>query len=158
MGRARTQWRVPRILRPAIRNRGRYNLKGVDNNKTAVLVENQGRVETSLITPSVAGALARTDVAEVRYREARIVHWDNVARRMDSHKGLGRSYHRRLAEIFGFLVPKGSRVLELGCAQGDLLAGLGTSVGGGIYFSARNVEPAGRENPNLQVFEDDGPR
>ncbi len=130
-------------------------MKGVDNNKTAVLVENQGRVETSLITPSVAGALARTDVAEVRYREARIVHWDNVARRMDSHKGLGRSYHRRLAEIFGFLVPKGSRVLELGCAQGDLLAALEPSIGVGIDFSAEMIERAERKHPNLQFIEAD---
>src|SRR5260370_33376492 len=127
MGRARTQWRVPRILRPAIRNRGRYNLKGVDNNKTAVSVENQGRVETSLIAPSVAGALAQTDVAEVRYREARIVHWDTVAQRMASHKGLGRSYHRRLGGSLRFQRPQAARGTEPGVLSAAYLARRETS-------------------------------
>src|SRR5882724_4090465 len=76
------------------------------------------------------------DFAELSYQAARTAHWDKVARWMDSHRGLGGAYQRRLAEIYGFFVPTGSRVLEIGCARGDLLAALRPSYGLGIDFSS----------------------
>lgn len=130
-------------------------MKSVDNQENAVRVENQDRVKPSVLTLPVVRATAQTDVAEVRYRQARIAHWDSVARRMDSHQGLGRSYHRRLAQILRFLVPKGRRVLEIGCAQGDLLAALEPSMGVGIDFSAEMIERAERKHPQLRFIEAD---
>ena len=59
---------------------------------------------------------------EIDNRRNRIGHWDDYARRTAHHIGLGRYYHRRLAAVYGFLVPPGRRVLELGCGRGDLLA------------------------------------
>jgi len=82
-------------------------------------------------------------------------HWNSVARRMDSHKGLGGPYHRRLAQILKFLVPKGKRVLEIGCAQGDLLAALEPAVGVGIDFSAEMVQRAEQKHPHLHFVEAD---
>ena len=73
--------------------------------------------------------------ATARYTQARVAHWDQVARWMDGHKGLGGAYQRRLAGLYGHLVPKGKRVLEIGCAQGDLLAALEPVVGVGVDFS-----------------------
>ena len=49
----------------------------------------------------------KKDIASVHYKKARIDHWDNVARRMETWRGYGGYYHRRLEEIFQFLTPLG---------------------------------------------------
>src|SRR5262245_22193469 len=49
-----------------------------------------------------------------------------------------------------FLVPEGSRVLDLGCGIGDLLAALKPSTGVGVDFSAAMLEQASRRHPHLQ--------
>lgn len=48
-----------------------------------------------------------------------------------------------------FLVPEGSRVLELGCGTGHLLAALRPSAGVGVDISARMVEQARAAHPDL---------
>jgi SAM-dependent methyltransferase len=92
------------------------------------------------------------DLAEIRYRNERIAHWDKVASWLDTHVGLGGSYHRRLAELYRFFVPPQSRVLELGCARGDLLAALNPSVGVGVDFSTSMIERARSRHPHLQFL------
>ena len=57
------------------------------------------------------------DEAAERYQSERRTHWDSVARQDEA--SWGSYYHERLAEIYRHLVPRGSRVLELGCSQGD---------------------------------------
>jgi len=57
-------------------------------------------------------------------------------------KGWGGAYHRRLAEIYGFLVSSGASVLELGCATGDLLAALRPSRGLGVDFAENMLSVA----------------
>lgn len=49
-----------------------------------------------------------------------------------------------------FLVPEGARILELGCGNGHLLAGLSPSYGVGIDFSARNIQIAESHHPHLE--------
>ena len=71
-----------------------------------------------------------------RYNESRIANWDYVARKMDFWRGLSGYYHRRLAEVYQTLVVPGQKVLELGCAQGDLLASLKPTFGIGVDFSS----------------------
>ena len=60
------------------------------------------------------------DPARERYRQARSAHWDAIACKMDTWKGWGRYYHRRIQQVCQFLVSPGQRVLEVGCAQGEL--------------------------------------
>jgi SAM-dependent methyltransferase len=66
-----------------------------------------------------------------------------------------RYYYRDLERFFRFVVPPGSRVLELGCGTGELLASLQPSSGVGIDLSpemvriAREGHPAARF-PNLE--------
>jgi len=95
------------------------------------------------------------DFAELSYQAARTAHWDKVARWMDSHRGLGGAYQRRLAEIYGFFVPTGSRGLEIGCARGDLLAALRPSYGLGIDFSSEMIERARVRHPELKFVQAD---
>jgi len=95
------------------------------------------------------------DAAQASYRQARRAHWDQVARRMDRGAGWGAYYHRRLVQIYQFLVPPGQRVLEIGCAQGDLLAALEPQVGVGVDFSGEMIRRAERRHPKLRFVQAD---
>ncbi|MEJ5225432.1 MAG: class I SAM-dependent methyltransferase, partial [Anaerolineales bacterium] len=95
------------------------------------------------------------DPAGRRYFEARQAHWDGVARLRDSWRGLGGAYHRRLADVYRFLVPPGQRVLELGCGTGDLLAALRPAEGVGVDFSAEMICRAAQKHPGLTFIQSD---
>jgi len=90
-----------------------------------------------------------------RYLAARREHWDAFARRLDSWAGWDRYYHRRLGQIYQFLVAPGQRVLEIGCAQGNLLAELKPSVGVGVDFSGEMIRRASRLHPELSFIQAD---
>ena len=94
-----------------------------------------------------------TDAAAVRFRHERQTHWDEIARQPAS--ALGGYYHQRLTQIYQFLVAPGQRVLELGCAQGDLLASLKPAVGVGVDFSAAMLERARQRHPHLRYVQTD---
>jgi SAM-dependent methyltransferase len=51
---------------------------------------------------------------------------------------------------FSFLIPEGSRVLQLGCGIGDLLAAVKPSYGVGIDFSEAMLEEAKRLHPEYE--------
>ncbi len=89
------------------------------------------------------------------YRKARKNRWDDIARKMDSWKGLGTFYHKRLVEVYRFRVPPGQRVLELGCGKGDLLAALKPSIGVGVDFSHEMIERARKRHPGCTFIEAD---
>ena len=84
-----------------------------------------------------------------RYRRERIAHWDQTAGRKDAPDRPAAFYHALLRRYFRFLVPEGSRVLELGCANGDLLAAVKPSFGVGVDFSVEMIRLASRKHPNL---------
>ncbi len=90
------------------------------------------------------------------YQQARRSHWDAVARKMESWTGWGKAYHKRLAQIYGFWVAPGQRVLEVGCGSGDLLAALRPSCGVGVDFSAEMVQRARVLHPDIEFIEADG--
>ncbi len=89
------------------------------------------------------------------YRARRIAHWDGVATARTSPRGAARAYHARLEHVYRFLVRPGLRVLELGCADGDLLAAVQPAVGVGVDFSASTLERARRKHPHLQFVQAD---
>src|SRR5438132_576759 len=94
--------------------------------------------------------ISTSDATARYYQQERIAHWDAVARWMDTHPDLSGGYQRRLAQIYEFFVPRGKRVLELGCAQGDLLASLDPSRGVGVDFSTEMIERARSKHPHLE--------
>ena len=83
------------------------------------------------------------------YKEKRARHWDQLAQRMDSWQGWGGAYHKRLHQVYQFLIPPGQRVLEVGCGQGELLSAVKPAKGVGIDFSAEMVERARQKHPEL---------
>ncbi len=91
-------------------------------------------------------------IAEINYRQSRREHNDQTALSMDRWKGLGGYYHRRLTDVYSFLVAPGQRVLEVGCGQGDLLANLQPGVGVGLDLSIEMVKRAVSRHPDLCFF------
>lgn len=62
-------------------------------------------------------------------------------------------YYRKITEYFRFIVPEGSRVLEIGSGDGDLLAALKPSRGLGIEASPKFVEISKKSHPHLEFQE-----
>lgn len=88
--------------------------------------------------------------AALRYRQQRLQYWNGyVGRRASAY------YHRRLTEVYRFLVRPHSRVLELGCGSGDLLAALEPAEGVGLDFSPHLLEQAKSCHPQLRFVESD---
>lgn len=95
------------------------------------------------------------DTQEKNYQKARIDHWNAVARMMDTWRGCGGYYHRRIEEVYQFIVEPGKRVVEIGCAQGDLLASLKPSYGVGVDFSSEMIARARKRYPELEFIQAD---
>lgn len=89
------------------------------------------------------------DKAQINYQQARMAYWDSLARRMDTRTSWGRYYRQRLMEIYQFLIAPGQRVIEIGCAQGDLLAAVRPSLGVGVDFSVEMIQRATQRHPRL---------
>ena len=95
------------------------------------------------------------DPAANAYQQARTAHWDSVARKRDSWQGWGKWYHRRLHEIYRFHVSPNQNVLEVGCAEGHLLAFLRPARGVGIDFSEEMLQRARKSYPELAFLHAD---
>ena len=81
-------------------------------------------------------------------KHSRSEHWEQIWR--DSSTSWGGYYHRWLQRVYGFIIPKGARVLELGCGSGDLLGSLEPRYGLGIDFSPSAIEKARNKHPRLR--------
>jgi hypothetical protein len=92
---------------------------------------------------------------QTEYRQARVAHWDEFAQKMDAWTDWGRYYHKRLAEIYQLLVPPGQRVVEIGCAKGDLLAAVKPSLGVGVDFSAEMIRLGKKRHPQFSFVQID---
>lgn len=79
-------------------------------------------------------------------------HWNKVALKMRKWQGWGGYYHRRLNEIYSHVIPFGASVLELGCGNGDLLAGLKPKIGVGVDFSPEMIALATEKHPGLRFL------
>ncbi len=95
------------------------------------------------------------DSAGQDYQQTRISHWDSIANKRDTWQGLGIWYHRRLAEIYRFYVSSNLRVLEIGCADGRLLANLKPARGVGVDFSEEMIRRAKEHHPDLEFIHAD---
>lgn len=80
-------------------------------------------------------------------KPTRSEHWEQVWQ--NSSSSWGAYYHRWLQRVYGFVVPKGARVLELGCGSGDLLGSLQPVHGVGIDFAPSAIAKARSKYPDL---------
>jgi SAM-dependent methyltransferase len=95
------------------------------------------------------------DEAGILYQQTRIANWNSIAQKRDHWLGMGRWYHRRLAEIYRYLVNPNQRVLEIGCGAGNLLASLQPSRGVGIDFSPEMITRAIKNHPEFEYHQID---
>jgi ubiquinone/menaquinone biosynthesis C-methylase UbiE len=76
-------------------------------------------------------------------------HFDDVALKLDWWARHNRYYYQDLDRLHQFLIPVGSKVLEIGCGTGDLLAKIRPSIGVGVDFSSAVIELAKTKHPDL---------
>ena len=77
-------------------------------------------------------------------------HFDRVAPDYDRWKAKAHRYYAALKASLGEVVPPGSRVLEVGCATGDILASLEPDEGLGVDISPAMIALASRKHPRLR--------
>jgi 2-polyprenyl-3-methyl-5-hydroxy-6-metoxy-1,4-benzoquinol methylase len=87
-----------------------------------------------------------------QYTKVRKEHWNRVADSKEKVHRTGKAYHKRLEAIYSTIIPSGSRVLEIGCGEGDLLHSLKPGYGVGIDFSDGMIRKA-RSNYSDLRFE-----
>ena len=82
--------------------------------------------------------------------DSRVAAWDRLADVRDRFRQKNAGYHAEIERVAKSLIPKGARVLDIGCSTGDLLAALEPSRGLGIDFSPRTIEKARSKHPQLE--------
>jgi SAM-dependent methyltransferase len=95
------------------------------------------------------------DTTGSNYQQDRITHWNTIACKRDTWHGMGKWYHQRLREIYRFHISPDQRVLELGCATGDLLAAVHPARGVGVDFSEEMIHRAREQYPDLEFIHAD---
>ncbi|MBU1229147.1 MAG: glycosyltransferase [Proteobacteria bacterium] len=102
----------------------------------------------------VISNFATEDSAREQFHAQRRRHWDKVARTGELG-ALSANYRTWLRKTYGYLVPPGMRVCEVGCGAGDLLAALKPSFGLGVDFSSAQLDRARASHPELAWAECD---
>ncbi len=92
---------------------------------------------------------------ELNFQKTRSTHWDRVSNQKENPQRIGAYYQDILRHYYMFLMPSGSRILELGCGHGDLLASLQPSFGTGIDFSKKMIQTASKKHPELHFIQAD---
>jgi ubiquinone/menaquinone biosynthesis C-methylase UbiE len=79
-------------------------------------------------------------------------YFDRIAPELDRWSWRNRYFYSDLARLHRFIIPAGSRVLEVGCGTGDLLHAVAPAVGVGIDFAPAVVAIARQKYPDLVFY------
>jgi SAM-dependent methyltransferase len=82
-------------------------------------------------------------------------YFDTTAQERDKWKRKNYYYHKLLEKYYSFLIPRGSKVLEIGCGTGDLLKAVNPGYGVGIDFSETMIKIAKEKYPDLIFLKSD---
>jgi len=77
-------------------------------------------------------------------------HFERLAPQFQSWRRKATFYHRQVERLCQEIIPPGAKVLELGCAQGDLLAAVRPGDGLGIDLCPSMVDAARKRYPRLR--------
>ena len=105
------------------------------------------RPERAMSPPSADLPAPLQEVAE---------YFDDFSKESQGWRRKNRTYYRLIESIMTFVVPKGASVLEVGSAEGDLLAALEPSRGVGIDISEGMVESGRERHPDLEFVREAG--
>ncbi|WP_410510653.1 glycosyltransferase [Nodosilinea sp. E11] len=97
----------------------------------------------------------RTDLLEAPkqdFKQDIRAYFDHIAPELDHWSRRNRYYYRDLARLHQFIIPAGSRVLEVGCGVGDLLHATAPAVGVGIDFAPAVAAIARQKYPHLCIY------
>jgi SAM-dependent methyltransferase len=89
------------------------------------------------------------------HRELVRSYFDSTAPSFQRWRNLNAYYYQDIEALYRAMVPSGSRVLEIGSGNGDLLAAVAPARGVGIDSSSALVEMARRRYPDLTFYEMD---
>jgi len=90
-----------------------------------------------------------------QFSAAKVNTWNIIAKNQTKRGIFSRHYSALLKRFYSFIIPPHSKVLEIGCGDGSLLASLKPSLGVGIDFSAEMVKKAQANYPNLAFIKVD---
>ena len=86
------------------------------------------------------------------HKQAVLSHFNRCAPQLDGWRSHNRYYYQDLDRLHQFLIPAGSRVLEIGCGTGDLLQATRPDVGVGLDISPVAVNIARQKYPHLRFY------
>ena len=95
-------------------------------------------------------ATSQFEHLELERRRLRVALLDRVAEGREKWVQRNRYYTKELHRVIGTMIDSTSRVLEVGCGLGDLLAALGPR-GVGIDLSPRMIELGKKRHPGLDL-------
>jgi SAM-dependent methyltransferase len=81
--------------------------------------------------------------------------YDKVAPQRAAWMARGRYYHSDLQRLMRFLVPKGKRIVEIGCGIGDTLASIDAVAKCGVDVSPEMIKCAAVRHPEIEFVQDD---
>lgn len=88
-------------------------------------------------------------------KEKFLQYFEKAASKRLKWKKRNSYYHRLVSEYYRFIIPEGSKVLEVGCGTGELLASVQPADGLGIDFSQGMLDVARQQFPNLRFVKAD---
>ncbi|MFZ5569864.1 MAG: glycosyltransferase [Thermodesulfobacteriota bacterium] len=90
-----------------------------------------------------------------QYQQRRIAHWNRVVSKKEKTDRWSSCYHGLLHHYYRLMVPRGLKILEIGCGMGDLLSALEPSHGVGIDFAEEMLVRARQRHPRLTFIHAD---
>ncbi len=76
-------------------------------------------------------------------------HYDRIAGKRIKYLKRNKFYHRSILKYFRMCIPRNAKVLELGCATGDLIGNLNVSYGVGVDISPEMTAIAKEKYPKI---------